>query len=306
MPGETASATATEAPLLRAAIGSYEHTAALRSGRIASTKLRLDFADVSPVNRAFAPMVREGRFDVCEMAIATFLQAKTYGKPLVLLPVTLAARFQEAALLCGADSTIRCPADLAGRRVGVRAYSQTTGMWLRGVLADDHGVRPEQVRWVTFEDAHVAEYRDPSWAERAASGQEMLPMLRAGELDAVIVGNDVPDDPNLRTVFPHPATAAEAFWRKHRFMPVNHLVTLRRELAESRPDLVAELLRMFRDAKAAVAPDAGGREVLPIGRVALQPAIDLALRYSTEQGLLPRRLDPEKVWEGLPAAAETG
>ena len=97
-------------------------------------------------------------------------QAKAYGKPIVVLPVMVAARFQEAALLCRADSDLRGPADLAGRRVGVRAYSQTTGMWLRGILADDHGVRPDAMRWVTFEDTHVAEARDPPWAERAAPG----------------------------------------------------------------------------------------------------------------------------------------
>lgn len=307
MPGETALAAATEAPVLRAALGAYKHTAALRSGQVASAKLRLQFAEVSPVNRAFAPMVREGCFDVCEMAIATFLQARAYGKPLVLLPVTMAARFQEAALLCRADSALRGPADLPGRRVGVRAYSQTTGMWLRGILAEDHGVPPNAVRWVTFEDAHVAEYRDPPWAERAPAGADMLAMLRAGELDAAVVGNDVPNDPGgLRPVFPDPAAAAAAaFWRKHGFVPVNHLVTVRRELAERRPDLIAELLRMFRDAKAAAPAGAGERDPLPDGRAALRPAIELALRFSAEQGLLPRRIDIEEVWEGLPHEEES-
>ncbi len=300
MPGGTAWAAATEPPVLRAAVGAYKHTAALRSGQVASAKLRLEFADVPPINRAFAPMVREGRFDVCEMAIATFLQAKAYGKPLVLLPVTMAARFQEGALLCrAADSAIRGPAGLAGRRVGVRAYSQTTGMWLRGILADGHGVRPDAVRWVTFEDAHVAEYRDPPWAERAPAGTDMLAMLRAGELDAAVVGNDVPNDPGLRSVFPDPAAAAEVFWHKHGFVPVNHLITVRRELAE-RPDLIAELLRMFRDAKAAAPPGAGGRDPLPAGRAALRPAVELALCFSAEQSLLPRHLGTEEVWEGLP------
>ena len=286
--------------MLHAAVGAYKHTAALRSGQVASAKLHLQFADVSPVNRAFAPMVRENRFDVCEMAIATFLQAKAYRKPLVLLPVTMAARFQEAALLCRADSALRGPADLPGCRVGVRAYSQTTGMWLRGVLAEDHGVPPDAVRWVTFEDAHVAEFRDPSWAERAPAGADMLAMLRAGELDAAIVGSDVPDDPVLRAVFPDPEAAAEAFWRKHGFVPVNHLVTVRGDLAERHPDLIAELLRMFREARAAALSDAGGRDPLPAGRAALRPAIELALRFSAEQGLLPRRLGTEEVWEGLP------
>lgn len=286
--------------VLRTAIGKHPHTDALRDGRITSHLLTLAFADVPTIHRAFAPMVRGQRFDVSEMAIATFLQAKAYGKPLVLLPVTLAARFQEASLLCRAAGDVRGPADLAGRRVGVRAYSQTTGMWLRGILAEDYGVRPDAVRWVTFEDAHVAEYRDPPSVERARPGAEMLAMLRAGELDAVMLGSDVTDRSDLRTVFPDPAAASETFWRKHGFVPVSHLVAVRRELVESRPDLTAELLRMFREAKAAI-PHRGGRESLPIGRAALRPAIDLALRYATEQALLPGRLDAEKVWEGLPA-----
>lgn len=288
-----------EAAVLSAAIGSYAHTAALRSGQVGSDRLRLDFAAVSPVNRAFAPMVREGRYDVCEMAIATFLQARAHGKPLALLPVTLAARFQEGALLCRTGGAIRGPADLAGRRVGVRAYSQTTGMWLRGILADDHGVPPDAMRWVTFEDAHVAEVRDPPWAERAPPGRDMLDMLHAGELDAVIAGADVPDHPGLRPVFPDPGAAGQAFWSRHGFVPVNHLLTVRRELARQRPDLLVELVRMFRDAKAPT-PAARQPDALPMGRAALQPAIALALRWSAEQGLLPRPLTLSDVWDGLP------
>jgi 4,5-dihydroxyphthalate decarboxylase len=125
-------------------------------------------------------------------------------------------------------------------------------------------------------------------------------MLRAGELDAVIVGNDVPDDPSLRTIFPDPAAAGAAFLRRHGFVPVNHLVVVRRDLAESRPELVAELLRLFRDAKAAAPPQDGGVDSLPAGRAALRPALELAARYAHEQGLLPQQLDPDEVWEGLP------
>ena len=301
MPNVTASVTATRIQILQTAIGPYRHTAALRTGQVASDLLRLDFADVSPISRAFAPMVRGG-FDVSEMALATILQARAYGKPIVVLPVTLAARFQEAALLCRTSSALRGPAGLAGCRVGVRAYSQTTGMWLRGILANDHGVAADKIRWLTFEDAHVAEYTDPPWAERAPPGADMLAMLRAGDLDAVIVGNDIPDDPGLRTVFSDPDAAAEVFWRRHGFVPVNHLLTVRRTFADTRPDLVAELFRMFRLAKAAVPLTPGARDTLPMGRAALQPIIDLALCISAEQGLLPRALHASDIWSGLPAS----
>jgi 4,5-dihydroxyphthalate decarboxylase len=290
--------------VLRTAIGQYPHTSALTEDRISSDLVRLDFAGIPTINRAFAPMVREQRFDVCEMAIATFLQAKAYGKPLVLLPVVLAARFQESALLCRADSDIRGPHDLVGRRVGVRAYSQTTGVWLRGILAEAHGVLPEDVHWITFEHAHVAEYRDPPWAEQAPPGKDLLAMLRQGELDAVIVGNDVPDDSMLRTVFPDAEAAAEAFWYEHGFIPVNHLVTVRAEIAQGRPDVILELARMFREAKSAAPPCSGDRDPYPFGRTALEPALSLALRYTAAQGLLPRRLNTATVWEGLPAGLE--
>jgi 4,5-dihydroxyphthalate decarboxylase len=304
MSGAIAGHAAAGCVVLRTAIGHYPHTEALRDGRVSSSLVTLRFADIPTINRAFAPMVREQRFDVSEIAIATFLQAKAYGKPLVLLPVTLAARFQQSALLCRADSDISGPGDLAGRRVGVRAYSQTTGVWLRGILADAHGVRPEQVRWITFENAHVAEASDPPWAERAAPGKELLAMLRQGELDAVVVGNDVPDDSTLRTVFPDPEASAQAFWNEHGFVPVNHMVSVTSELARSRTDLILELVRLFRAAKAAAPPRADSRDPYPIGRAALEPAVSLALRYTAEQGLLPRPLGIDDVWEGLPAGLE--
>jgi 4,5-dihydroxyphthalate decarboxylase len=282
---------------LSVALGNYPHTKQLKS-RTKLAGVALDFADIKPISRAFAPMVRDLKFDISEIAIVTFLLARAHGKPLVLLPVTVAARFQEAALLCRADDTrITGPADLPGKRIGVRAYSQTTGVWIRGVLKDDFGISAEQVRWVTFEDAHVAEFSDPAWAERAGAGQDMLAMLRGGALDAVIVGNDVPDDPAFRTVFPDPKAAADRFRTKHGLMPVNHLIAVRTSLLQARPDLVVEFLRELRGSIAA----AGGNRDLPMGRAALQPAIDLALRYSIEQGLVPASMTGEQVWDGLPA-----
>jgi 4,5-dihydroxyphthalate decarboxylase len=284
-------------PVLSAALGRYPGVELLRSGRICSDALRLEFAEIAPVNRAFAPMVREARFDLCEMAIATFLQARAYRKPLVLLPVVMAQRFQQAALLCRTDSDVTA-ADLAGRRVGVRAYSQTTGMWLRGILAEEYGLRAEEVRWTIFEDAHVAEYRDPPWCERAPAGADMLAMLRRGALDAVVVGNDVPDDPGLRPAFPDLQASVERFRDRHGLVPVNHLVVLRRELAERKPELAVELLRMFREAQTL-----SGEAARPFGRDALRPALDLALRYAHEQHLLPRPLTPDELWDGLPNEA---
>ena len=145
------------------------------------------------------------------------------------------------------------------------------------------------MRWVTFEDAHLAEYRDPPWAERAPAGADMLAMLKAGELDAAIFGNELPAEPALRPVFPDPEAAGAAFRAAHGFVPVNHLLVARGDVARERPEALAELLRLLRAAGA----DVPGRE-------ALAPAIALAGRYSAEQGLLPRPLTLDEVWNGTP------
>jgi 4,5-dihydroxyphthalate decarboxylase len=210
----------------------------------------------------------------------------------VLLPVVLAARFQDGALLRRAADPFG-PGELRGRRIGVRAYSQTTGLWLRGTLQEAYGLRPDGARWVTFEDAHVEAYRDPPWAERAPAGSDMLSMLREGALDAAIFGNELPAGSDLATVFPDPAEAGRAFRDRHGFMPVNHMAVVRAEVARE-PGLVRSLLDRFR---------AAGNPFLS-GRAALDPAVALALRYAAEQGLLARPITLEDVWAGLPAACE--
>lgn len=272
---------------LHTALGRYPWTEAILDNTHASPTLAFDLASFPTIYRAFAPMIREARFDLSEMAIATFLQARAYNKPFVLLPVALTARFQEAALLCRADSPITGPADLPGRRVGVRSYAQTTGMWLRGILADSHDIPADSINWTTFDDAHVPEFRDPPWATRAAPGADMLAMLRSGELDAAIFGTELPAGADLRTVFPDPAAAGQAFHARYGFTPVNHLACLRAEIAAQHPDIVAELLRLL-----AAAP--------LTGTAALTPALTTAARFCHAQGLIPRPLAPDDIWHGLP------
>lgn len=284
--------------VLQVALGATGWTRAFKAAGWQHDGVRAEFAEIAPISRAFAPMVREQRFDVSEMALFTYLQARAWGKPVVLLPVAVAARFQEAALWCRADDdAIAGPADLAGSRVGIRAYGQTTGAWLRGVLADDFGVAADAIRWTTFEPAHVAEYADPPWAERAPPGSDMLGMLRDGALDAVIVGNDAPDDPALRRVFPDPEAAGRRFLARHGFMPLNHLVVARRPLVDARSDLIGA----FAAALGAAVTAAGFP--LDANRAALDPSISLALRYAFDQGLLPRTLTLEDVWSGSPAGS---
>jgi len=275
---------------LNVCFGNYPHTRALKEGKVTSDRVALSFTEINPVNRAFMPMAREQKFDVCEMAIVTYLQAKAYGKPLMLMPATMMGRFQHGTVLYNAERGILRPQDLPGRRVGVRAFSQTTGAWIRGILWKDYGLDLGKVKWVTFEDAHVAEYHDPPGVERAAAGKDITKMLIDGELDAAIFGGNMPDEPRLKSVIPDPEKAAEEWYQKHGTVPVNHMVVVKDSLAKGNPGAVREVFRMLLDSKkAAGLPKPGAIDFIPFGFDAVRPALELMSSYALEMNLVPRR-----------------
>jgi 4,5-dihydroxyphthalate decarboxylase len=282
---------------LRIAIGDYPHTLPLKRGQITSPWLKLDFTEIKPMHKAFKPMVREHAFDASEMALVTFFQAKAHNKGLKLLPAAMLGRFQHGTFLYNAERGKLAPADLAGRRIGVRSYSQTTGAWIRGIVANDYGVDMSRVQWVTFEDAHVAEAKDPPGVIRARPDQDITQMLLAGELDAAIYGAELPKDPRLQSVIPSPQAAAQAWYRKHGVVPVNHMVVVTDEFARANPEAVAELTRMLEESKkAAGLPAAGEIDTVPFGKEANRPCLEMLISYCVQQGLILRRLDVDELW----------
>src|SRR5450432_4332646 len=182
---------------LRTLLGTHPGTSALKNGSVKSDLVTFDFAEYSPTNKGFKPMVREGAFDVSELAIVTYLMAKSVGKPMVLLPIVVLARFQHAFGATRTELGELKPRDLEGRRVGIRSFTTTTGAWLRGILANDYGVNLNSIDWVTFEEAHVAEFRDTT--QRAPEGKEIIQMLLDGELDAVL--GEKAERPGLKPLF---------------------------------------------------------------------------------------------------------
>src|SRR6201984_2983956 len=175
-----ATMTAEKIATLAACFGTYPHTRALKDGAITSDRASFRYNKYEPINKAFLMMVRQEKFDVSEMAIATYLQAKAYGKPLTLLPASMMGGFQHGTMFYNSGRGTVTRESVRGRHVGVRAFSQTTGVWLRGILWKDYGLDLSKVKWVTFEDAHVLEYRDPPGVERAAPGKDMTKMLLEG------------------------------------------------------------------------------------------------------------------------------
>ena len=288
---------------LHTAFANYPHVRAIKDGTVASPRIRFDFENVPVITRAFRRMVRTLDFDLCEMALTTLAQAHAFGIPITALPIVVMRGFHHAALVCATGSPIRGPADLSGKRVGVRAFSQTTGIWVRGILLDEYGVDHRDITWVTEEDAHVQEYADPPNVVRIAPGQDLKAILLAGEIDAGIALNGI-DPAAVRPVITNPMAAAASWFRKTGAYPVNHLLCLKSDLVAVHPWLPAELMRLFVAAKAAATePSAEARFIpivgpdpLPYGLEANRTGIELCLRYAAEQGLVPQVYRADEVF----------
>jgi len=287
---------------VRMLLGDYPLTQALKKGEVKSGAVALDFADVKTVSTAFKRVVRNLEFDCSELAIVTFLMAKAYGKPLSLMPAVVMARFQHPHIVYNMERGPLSPADLAGRRVGTRSYTVTTSTWLRGILADDYGVDLNRVKWVTFEEPHVAEFKDPSSVERAAEGKELMAMLLAGEVDAAILPA-VPTDPRLVPLIPDPPAAAEAWRKKYGAIQVNHMVVVKESLSKSDPGAVREIYRLLAESKkAAKLPKAGEVDVNPFGVEANRRNLEVVIDTVYRQRMIPKRFSVDELFDDVTRA----
>ena len=277
---------------LRTLLGDHPGTTALKKGAIKSDLVEFDFVDYTPTNKGFKPMVREQAFDVSEMAIVTYLMAKSFGKPMVLLPNVVVARFQHAYALYNAKHGALAPSDLNGKRVGIRSFTTTTGAWLRGILANDHGVDLNSIDWVTFEDAHVAEFRDTT--RRAPAGKQIVDMLIDGELDAVL-GEKV-EHPDLKPLFPDVTAEEKAWSAKHGIAPINHMVVVSADLSRNHPDVVREVHRLLRES-AAVAPSAPR-----FNSDEMRRSLQTITRYVAQQKLIPREFSVDELFDDVTRA----
>jgi 4,5-dihydroxyphthalate decarboxylase len=277
---------------LRALLGDHPGTAALKKGSISSDLVGLDFVDYSPTHKGFKPMVREAAFDVSEMAIVTYLMARSFDKPMVLLPNVVMARFQHGHAFYNASRATLKASDLNGKRVGIRSFTTTTGAWLRGILANDCGIDLDSIDWVTFEDAHVAEFRDTT--KRAPAGKQIIQMLLDGELDAVL-GEKV-EHPDLKPLFGDVAAAEKAWSAKHKVAPINHMVVVSRTLCEKNPDAVREVHRL-------IAASAEGVPAAPhFTADEMRRSLELIIGYTAQQGLIPRAFAVDELFDDVTRA----
>ncbi len=280
---------------LSTVLGSYPHTMPLKDGTITDPAVTLAFTDIEPIHHAFAPMVRRQAYDISEVAIVTYLQAAGHRKPITLLPIVVASRLQRGCIVYYKPNGVVTPQDLVTKRIGVRAYTQTTGMWVRAALAEDYSLPIEKMHWVTQDPAHVEEYEDPAIVEHASKDKNLVQMLKDGDIAACILGNDLPDDPDFVPVIAN-HKAVDAAWKAtHGFMPTNHVVCVRNETVEKHPDAVRAAYRMMKAADDVAKKNgiASGKSLF--GIAAMREPLRIALDTCNQQLLLPRVMTADEL-----------
>lgn len=282
---------------LHTMLGNYPNTKALKSGAVRSDLVDFDFAEVKVANNLFKAVVRDAKYDVAELAIVTYLQAKAFGKPYVLVPAVVVSRGQHHTIAYNPERGALTPSELNGKKVGVRAYTVTTGTWVRGILASDYGVDINKVEWITFEDPHVSEYRDPAIVKRAPAGKNLTQMLLDGEVAAGIVGDKLPD-PRLKHLIPDADAVAEKWAKSHHGVPINHMLVVKQELSRSRPDVVRDIFRQLHESKlAAGLPDSGELDPYRFGVEACRPILEIIIDFCHRQELIPHRLTVDELFD---------
>ncbi|CAN7796288.1 phosphate ABC transporter substrate-binding protein [Caballeronia sp. LjRoot34] len=292
------STTATEVPTLRTNLADYPVTKAMKDGRVSSSLVKLDYCGPTPAHNGFKAMVRENKFDAGELAIVTFLQAKAYGKPYVLLPTPISGRFQHHCAGFNIDFGELKPKDIEGKKVGVRTYTQTTALWIRGILRHEYGVDLDKVTWMTLGDGHLVEYSDPNNCVRLPAGSSIPQMMLDGELSAALLGEDMPKDPRVRTLVPDAQAAAKDWFAREHVVPINHMFVVHEDISRKHPEVVRELYRMIVESRALTE---GGVPAIfpPIGLEQNRKGLQLAIDWALDQKIIPHRLSVDELFDDV-------
>ncbi len=324
--------TGAERPALKIAIGSYGHTTAVKNGSVPIDGVNADFVEVVPIIQAFRRMVRDVEFDICEMAPTTYMIARARGAPYIALPIFVMRRFHHGGFVVRPDANIRTPKDLEGKKVGVRAYSVTTGVWTRGIFVNEFGLDSSKVTWVVDDEEHVAALKLPPNVIHAPEGKSLQSMMASGEIQAGFtgpagvgragppIGNWDMNAPTGAAVGTYPELIAnveqvEADWfRRTGILPIHGLIVVKDEHIKRYPWLARSLMNAFVTAKTPYLEALKlGRDdsvedkryrgffslmsdPLPYGIAANRPSIEALVTYALQQELIPSRPNLDEVF----------
>lgn len=288
---------------------------ALKDGRVSPNGITLEHIHIDPIIAAMRRMVRGFEFDVCEMALSTYVCARILGKPLIAIPVFISRNFHHRAIFRNVNSRVKTPKDLEGQVVGVhRGYTVTTGLWARGILQTEYGVNLNSITWAATGDEHVMEYRAPANVDYSYSGQAVTDLLRTGELGAA-VGDIRVDTPEVVPLLDDPERAAGDYFLKTGIFPINHTVVIKASILEAQPWVAKELFQAFKAAKEAylahldrtdklTAADqafAGlqsvvGNDPFPYGIEPNRKALETFVRFAVDQQVIPKMLTVKELF----------
>ena len=292
-----------QAVTLKTNLVDYPTTKAMKDGRVTSDLVTLDYCGPKAAHDGFKPMVRENLFDAGELAIVTYLQARTFNKPYIMLPAPVLGRFQHHCVGFNRELGLLNPKDIEGKKVGVRTYAQTTGLWVRGILQHEYGVDIDKVTWMTVGDGHLAEFSDPANCQRLPKGSDIGQMMLSGELAAAIMGNDMPDDPRIERLVPNPHVAAKDWYAREGCIPINHVFVVHERICQERPDVVREIWRMLKESRA-LAPEGSTATTPPLGIESNRKGLQLAIDWSYDQKIIPRRMSVDELFNDVTASLD--
>jgi len=255
--------------------------------------------DVRPVHKASKSFTNDQAVDLAELAIVTLLQAVAHGRPVLLLPVTALGRYQHQTLVTMGALTV---GDIEGRSAGVRSWSQTTGVWMRGFLTEQYGVDLRKVAWTTYEGAHVDGAEDPDFVTRAPEGAKLQTDFLEGRLDFGIMGNELPGDDRIRTAIPDAREAAAEWSRANGFAPVNHVLGVTEQAAREHAGAVCAAYDAMREVIESLPRGTEPVDLHPVGFAALRDVVSRASAYALEQGVLPRPVEFDELVDASCAA----
>lgn len=314
---------------LTVATGHYDRVAALRDGRVRPEGVEINWLDLK-VEEIFWRMFQHREFDASELSFSAYVVRRARGAhDLLAIPVFLSRSFRHNIIYVNANAGIERPEDLSGRRVGVPEYQITAAVWVRGLLEDDYGVRPEDVEWwqgglerwgrKPQEPVHPPGVR----INETVEGSTLVSMLASGELDALISprvpSNFDPANGPVRRLFEDTEALERDYFRRTGIFPIMHTLAMKRELADAHPWLPQSLFKAFSAAKALALDDLRdttahhvslpflhtevadteatmGADFWPYGLEANRVTITTFLRYATRQGLIPEGITPESLF----------
>jgi 4,5-dihydroxyphthalate decarboxylase len=315
----TAAPEATSArPLtLKVAIADYDRIRPLIDGRVRPRGLELDIATGDIREFCVGPVYET--FDVAEMSMSWYVAARARGEPCIALPIFPLRMAVLGYIYCRTDAPYAHPSELQGKRIGTMAYRYTVNLWLRGMLAEHYGLRPEDVAWVTNE-SEINDYVIPEGIDvTVVPDREVGQLLIGGEIDAVMGPEPPPEftagDPRIRRLFPDARAEQVAYFKKTGIYPITHTVVMHDKLARGKPWVADRLVEAFREAQRLVdayydanpkhlsLPSAAffleeekrdyGPEPWSHGAGANRHTVETFVRYAREQGYIEKIIPVE-------------